>query len=113
MLDEVDRDLSLGLHVLTARLDRAADRILRSECEVSYRRFLALFIVAESALITQRAPAEQLGVTEPTVSRMTGVLAGAGLLDFYANPAGGNRRQLELTTSGHDLVGRCREVLEG
>ncbi len=109
----MDGELSLGLHVLAARLDRAADRILRSECDVSYHRFLALFIVADSAPITQRDLAEQLGVTEPAVSRMTGVLTEAGLLDARPDPAGGNRRRLGLTTAGHELVGRCREVLEG
>lgn len=109
----MDRDLSLDLHALTARLDRAADRILRTEYNVSYHRFLALFTMAESAHITQRALAERLGVTEQAVSRMTGVLAAAGLLDVQPDPAGGNRRRVELPMNGHKLVGRCREALEG
>jgi DNA-binding MarR family transcriptional regulator len=109
----MDRALSLTLHTLTARLDRAADRILRAEQNLSYRRFLVLFMVDLMGAPTQRALAERLGVTEPSVSRMTGALARTGLLDARPDPVGGNRRQLRLTASGRDLVRRCRQLLEG
>ena len=100
------------MHALTARLDRAADRILRAERGVSYRRFLTLFTVGELGEPTQRALAERLGVSEPSVSRMTGVLVDAGLLEAPPDPAGGNRRQLTLTPVGKALVEKCRELLE-
>jgi DNA-binding MarR family transcriptional regulator len=109
----VDRALSLALHTLTARLDRAADRILRAEQQLSYRRFLVLFMVDLMGAPTQRALAERLGVTEPSVSRMTSALARTGLLDARPDPVGGNRRQLRLTASGRELVRRCRQLLEG
>ncbi|MBA2324419.1 MAG: MarR family transcriptional regulator [Pseudonocardiales bacterium] len=105
-------DLSFDLHTLTGRLDRSADRILRAECDVSYRRFRALLIVGELGAATQRGLAEALGVSEPSVSRMTGVLAETGLLEVQADPAGGNRRRLCLTVSGKHLVERCRDLLE-
>lgn len=104
--------LTFDLHVLTARLDRAADRILRAEVDVSYRRFLALLLVGEGAP-TQRVLAERLGVTEPSTSRMVTVLADEGLLDVGPDPAGGNRRRLALTPAGKERVEACREVLEG
>jgi DNA-binding MarR family transcriptional regulator len=107
----MSRDLSLTLHVLTARLDRAADRILHADHGLSYRRFLALHTVDEAGSTTQRALAEHLGVTEPSVSRMSGVLVEAGLL--AADSAGGNRRRLHLTPAGKELVERCRDSLEG
>src|SRR4030095_7941318 len=109
----MDRALSLALHTLTARLDRAADRILRAEQDLSYRRFLVLFMVDLLGTPTQRALAERLGVTEPSVSRMTGELARTGLLDVRPDPVGGDRRQLRLTASGRDLVRGCRQLLEG
>lgn len=108
----MSEDLSYQLHVLTARMDRAADRILRVEQQVSYRRFLALLLVGKLEVTTQRALAEALGVSEPSVSRMTSVLSEAGLLDATTDPAGGNRRQLTLTPAGEELVERCRAVLE-
>ncbi|MGH3980454.1 MAG: MarR family winged helix-turn-helix transcriptional regulator [Pseudonocardiaceae bacterium] len=108
----MDRDLSFDLHALTARLDRSADRILRAEYAVSYRRFLALLLVGELGTTTQRALAERSGVSEPSVSRMTGVLVETGLLDVEADPAGGNRRRLSLTPQGEHVVEQCRELLE-
>ncbi|MEV0233420.1 MarR family transcriptional regulator [Nonomuraea sp. NPDC050786] len=108
----MERSLSFYLHVLTARLDRAADRILRAEHNVSYSRFLALALVGELEGATQRVLAEYLGVTEPSVSRMTGVLAGEGLLDVQPDPAGGNRRRLRLTERGARLVAAGQRTLE-
>lgn len=109
---ETQRSLSFSLHALTARLDRVADRILLAEAGVSYARFLALFMVGELGATTQRALAERLGVTDPSVSRMTAALVRARLLDAVPEPAGGNRRQLSLTSEGKELVERCASLLE-
>jgi DNA-binding MarR family transcriptional regulator len=108
----VEQNLSFSLHVLTARLDRAADRILRAEHNVSYRRFLALTLVGQLGASTQRALADDLGLTEPSVSRMTAVLAGEGLLDVQPDPAGGHRRRLSLTDEGKQLVASVQEGFE-
>lgn len=108
----VPGDLSFDLHALTARLDRSADRILQAEYGLSYRRFRALLIVGLLGAATQRAVAEELGVSEPSASRMTGVLVGTGLLDALPDPAGGNRRRLSLTVEGKEVVESCRALLE-
>jgi DNA-binding MarR family transcriptional regulator len=108
----VQQDLSRNLHALTVRLDRAADAILRAEAGLSYSRFLALFMVRSLGADTQRALAERLGVSEPSVSRMTRVLAEEGLLQVVADPGGGNRRQLTLTPAGERLVHRWGGHLE-
>lgn len=108
----IDRDLSRSLHKLTARLDRAADAMLRSEAGVSYARFLALYMVGLEGADTQRALADRLGVSEPSVSRMVRVLTGSGWLEAFADPGGGNRHQLRLTTAGADLVERWGGELE-
>ena len=108
----MEPDLGRSLHALTARLDRAADAILRAEADLSYSRFLALYMIGSWGAETQRALAERLGVTEPSVSRMTRVLAEAGLLEAVADPAGGNRRQLRLTPTGEQLVKRWGRRLE-
>jgi DNA-binding MarR family transcriptional regulator len=108
----MQHDLSRSLHTLTARLDRAADGMLRAEAGLSYSRFLALFMVGSLGADTQRVLAERLGVTEPSVSRMTRVLGEAGLLEALADPAGGNRRQLRLTSAGEQVVKRWGSLLE-
>ncbi|MGB0096789.1 MAG: MarR family winged helix-turn-helix transcriptional regulator [Solirubrobacteraceae bacterium] len=96
--------LSRNLHRLTARLDRAADRLLRTEAGISYPRFLALYMVGSEGADTQRALAERLGVSEPSVSRMVRVLSEGGWLETFVDPGGGNRNQLRLTAAGEALV---------
>jgi DNA-binding MarR family transcriptional regulator len=107
-----DRSLTFDLHVLTSRLDRSADRMLRAQHGLPYRRFLALLLVGEGAP-TQRVLAERLGITEPSTSRMVAVLAEAGLLEVGPDPGGGNRRRLALTTAGKEQVEACLSSLEG
>lgn len=104
--------LAYELHVLVALLDRSADRFLREEFGLSYRRFLALLMLDDLGPATQRALADRLGTTEPSVSRMTGVLAEDGLLRVRADPAGGNRRQLTLTPRGRRLMSAGSTLLE-
>jgi len=108
----VEGHLAFDLHALTSRLDRAADRILQAECDVSYRRFLVLFMTDRLQGPTQRALAERLGVTEPSISRMIATLSAAGLLDARRGAAAGNRRGLRLTDGGRQLVQRCCTLLE-
>jgi DNA-binding MarR family transcriptional regulator len=105
------RRLSYDLHKLTARLDRAADRVLRHEMGTTYARFLALFALSQGAQ-SQRELAAWLGVTEPSASRMTAVLAADGLLTVTREPGAGNRRTLTLTQSGQKLAGACGRLLE-
>lgn len=109
---QVERDLSRSLHKLTARLDRAADTFLRAQAGVSYARFLALYMVGSEGADTQRALADRLGVSEPSVSRMVGVLVEAGLLEAMPAPLGGNRNRLRLTAAGEQLVRRWGTDLE-
>jgi DNA-binding MarR family transcriptional regulator len=108
----MSKDLSRSLHALTGRLDRAADTLLRDEAGLSYSRFLTLFIVRSLGADTQRALAEGLGVSEPSVSRMTRVLAEEGLLRVEPDPGGGNRRRLTLTPAGEQIVKRWGTRLE-
>lgn len=112
MSDET-RDLAYDLHVLVARLDASADRILQASHGVTYRRFLTLLALRDLGATTQRALATRLHVSEPSVSRMCAVLAGDGLLLVEPSPGGGNRRRLTLTGRGRALVQACAGMLEG
>jgi DNA-binding MarR family transcriptional regulator len=103
--------LSYELHKLTARLDRTADALLRAQAGISYARFLALFAVAQEAE-SQRALSDWLAQSEPSTSRMVGVLAEAGLLTVTRPVGIGNRRRLQLTDAGSELVARCAAMLE-
>ena len=105
------RRLGYELHKLTARLDRFADGLLREAAGVSYARFLALFAVRECGG-TQRDLARWLGLSEPSTSRMVRVLADDGLLEVKTLAGRGNRRQVQLTAKGDELIDRCGELLE-
>jgi len=107
----VPRRLGYELHKLTARLDRFADGLLREAAGVSYARFLALFAVRECGG-TQRDMARWLGLSEPSTSRMARVLADDGLLEVKTLAGRGNRRQVQLTAKGDELIDRCGELLE-
>jgi DNA-binding MarR family transcriptional regulator len=101
------KNLGLELHTLVSRLEQAGDRIMRADHGLSYRRFMVLVMVGELGASTQRALADGLGVTEPSVSRMVGTLADSGLLSVLPDPAGGNRRSIALTDTGRQLVDRA------
>lgn len=103
--------LALELHALVARMDRSADRLLRAELGISYRRFLPLFMVDQLGATTQRSLAQHLDLSEASVSRMTGLLADAGLLEVRPEPTGGNKRRLALTPDGERLVQQCTALL--
>ncbi|GAA2222574.1 MarR family winged helix-turn-helix transcriptional regulator [Micromonospora olivasterospora] len=106
-------NLGLELHTLVSRLERAGDRILRADHGMSYRRFMVLVTVGELEACTQRALADSLAVTEPSISRMIAALAGTGLLTVTPDPAGGNRRRIALTDAGRELVERAGTELIG
>jgi DNA-binding MarR family transcriptional regulator len=97
----------MELHTLVSRLERAGDQILRTEYGLSYRRFMVLVMVGDLGASTQRALADNMAVTEPSMSRMVLALAETGLLSVSADPAGGNRRRIALTDAGRALVDRA------
>jgi DNA-binding MarR family transcriptional regulator len=86
--------------------------MLRVEAGVSYSRFLALYLIGAAGAETQRALAELLGVTDPSVSRMIPVLEHSGLIEASAVTGGGNRRRLRLTGAGEEYVERWGGILE-
>jgi DNA-binding MarR family transcriptional regulator len=114
------KNLGLELHTLVSRLERAGDEILRAEHDLSYRRFMVLVMLHRLGECTQRALADSMAVTEPSMSRMVAALADTGLLTVVPDPGGGNRRQIALTDAGRalveyagtDLIQRLTELVE-
>lgn len=104
--------LAHELHVLVSLMDRAADGLLaRHEVGLTYRRFLVLLHVSETAGATQRALAERLGSSEAATSRMVAGLARDGLVDVARGV--GNSRQVRLTPLGAERLSMAGEVLGG
>ncbi|WP_166375908.1 MarR family winged helix-turn-helix transcriptional regulator [Aeromicrobium phragmitis] len=101
-----------ALHVLVARLDRAADRILSERAGLTYTRFLALLTIDRLGPCTQRAVADELAVSEPSASRILTSLSADGLVEVARIPGSGNRRTVTLTDKGGRLLADCSQVLE-
>jgi DNA-binding MarR family transcriptional regulator len=108
----MDLVLSRTLHALVATLDRAADRILRTDFGISYSQFLTLYAVEVLDGGTQREIADWMGATEPAVSRSVRALAADGLASIGPSAAGGHRRSVEPTSRGRDLVQSAGAHLE-
>lgn len=113
-MSELRRRPAHALHAAVTHLDHAADAILRQRFDgLTYQRFLLLITVEREQPATQRAIAGQLLTSEPQVSRQLQALQGEGLVRIDRVNGTGNRRQVELTAAGTDLVERSSEVLEG
>lgn len=101
-----------ALHVLVARLDRSADRILRAELDLPYSRYLLLLALQRIGPVTQKALADELGLSEPAVSRSLTPLVDGGLLTVEVVSGQGHRRRVALTAAGAELVDRASDRLE-
>lgn len=100
------------LHALVTHLDRAADGILRERFGVSYARYLALLTIARLDGGTQKSVADELGLSEPSVSRTVVRLAADSLVTVQKVAGEGNRRRVSLTEEGLTLAVSCSDVLE-
>jgi DNA-binding MarR family transcriptional regulator len=101
-----------ALHALVTVLDRAADQILKERLGTTYSRFLTLLTLQRLGSATQRELAAELGVSEPSISRSVPLLTKEGFLTAVSVPGEGNRRRVELTDAGEELVDEAAAVLE-
>lgn len=100
------------LHALVARLDAAADEMLRRDHDISYARFLVLLAVERLGTPTQRELAAEQQVSDPAMSRTVAALAADGQLDVRTVPGNGHRRAISLTPRGRRLVDEGSDLLE-
>lgn len=111
-MDVSEESPAYSLHALVTHLDRGADRILRDRFGVSYARYLALLTTSRLDGGTQKSLADELGLSEPSVSRTLTGLTTDGLVTVSRVPGEGNRRRVRLTDKGRGLLVRCTEVLD-
>lgn len=111
-MEDRTRQPAYALHALVATLDRAADQILKENLGLTYTRFLTLVTLQRLGSATQRELASELGVSEPSVSRAVPRLTEEGHLTVTSVAGTGNRRQVELTAKGEQLVDEAADLLE-
>jgi DNA-binding MarR family transcriptional regulator len=100
------------LHKLVFALDRAADKILRSQLGITYKRLLFLLVLQHHDAATQHELAVALGYSDPAVSTMLLQLAKAGYVSTTPSPEHGRKRLVTITPQGSELVARGANLLD-
>jgi DNA-binding MarR family transcriptional regulator len=103
---------ALLLHKLVWVLDRAADQLLRTELDISYKRALFLHVLQYHGTITQHELAIALGYSDPAVSMMLLELAKDGYVETAPSPKHGRKRLVSITPKGSDIVIQGRQLLD-
>lgn len=99
------------LHELAFLIDSHSDQVLRERLGIGYSQFKILMVLEPQNGTTQRAIAESLSQSEPSISRQVKILKDKGLVD--ANPSKSNKkeRQISLTFQGEHMLERASYVL--
>ena len=100
-------ELAHSLHLLTARLDAAADDLLREEFGLSHSQLGFLMPLLEHAELDVTSLAAALTVSVPAVSKRVVWFTERDLVRSRSHPDGGRRVALALTTSGRRLAVRA------
>ena len=96
-------NLAQELHELVLVLDRQAEKRL-APSGLSYRRYVALFIVDEHPGLGGRDLAGALSITEGAVSAIVNRLLADGLVTDCAPAGYGRRRRLVITDRGAQVL---------
>jgi len=83
---------------------------LAHEFELSFSQLKALHFVHDQADLSVKALGESLGLSLAAMSRAADELVQRGLMDRTEDPADRRIKRLRLTTEGHSLVQKMREL---
>ena len=103
-------DIPFLLHRIVHEMGVAADRVLRRELGISYRRAVTLLVLESAGPSSQRALAAQLGHSEASVSTLIRDLATEGAV--AVEPVDKRERRVRVTDEGARLVARARALTE-
>ena len=93
-------------------LESEAERLLRAQTGVSYRRLLFLFVLQSQESITQHRLAQLLGYSDPAISTMLRELVKEGYVTTGPDPEHARKRLVHITPRGLELARRCRRLLD-
>jgi DNA-binding MarR family transcriptional regulator len=100
------------LHKLVFELDRAADSLLRTQMDISYKRAVFLLVLEQCGTVTQHELAVALGYSDPSVSTMVVELAKEGYLRTAVSPEHARKRLVSITAKGSEVVAQGRQLLD-
>lgn len=107
----MNNSTSFLLHKLVFILDRAADKMLRAEFGISYKRALFLVMI-EQGPMTQHQLALTLGYTDPAVSAMLVELMRENYVIVQTSAKHGRLHIVRLTPTGEKLVSEMQKFLD-
>src|SRR3974377_1250194 len=91
---------------------RAADRFLRTQVGISYKRALFLIVLQHSGTVTQHELAVALGYSDPAVSTMLVELAKDGYIQTTRSQTHGRKHLVTITPKGNEVMVHARHVLD-
>lgn len=108
----MDESTAYLLHKLVSELDRAADKLLRTQLGISYKRALFLLVLQQHGTVTQHELAVAMGYSDPAISTMLLELAKDGYLTTTPSPEHGRKRLVTITPKGSEGVTKGRQLLD-
>ena len=108
----MNQSTSSSVHLLNIEMNRVADHILQAQLGLSYSRFYCLLNIMQHGGGTQHDIAIAMGYSDPAISKMLGELSESGRVAVTKDPRRGRRRIVELTSEGHEIVGKSLALLD-
>lgn len=104
-------DIGSLLHKVSAALDKVSDQVLLERLDIGLSQFRVLLYLLSDDGARQKTIAENLGQTEPSVSRQVGLLQQKGLSTVKKNTSNGRDRLVYLTKKGSRTVEKAVNIL--
>lgn len=100
------------LHRLVRDLDRAGDRMLRAELDLSYSRALVLLALDVEGSMSQHELASWVGSTSPAVTGLLRELTASGYVWVVNDRENRRKNVVDLTAKGREVAQRARSLLD-
>jgi DNA-binding MarR family transcriptional regulator len=101
------------LHQFVFRLDKVADKMLKKELGISYRRAVFLVTLLDEGAMSQHELATALGYSDPAVSSLLIELIKSKYVTAIDDPNHGRKRIVSLTDDGTVLAQKLATYLDG
>lgn len=99
------------LHELAFLIDSHSDQVLRERLGIGYSQFKILMILEEKDGTTQKAIADALVQSEPSISRQIKILQRSGLIQVQISKSNKRERLVHLTLQGEHMLERASYAL--
>lgn len=107
----MQNDIGSLLHKVSAALDMVSDQVLLERIGIGLSQFRVLLFLLASDGVRQKTIAENLGQTEPSVSRQAKLMQQKGLIVIRRSTSNRRDRLVFLTQKGAKTAERAVNIL--